>query len=581
MSSNRNLSHDTQHIMGQNSTPAKWIVFNIYAIIAGLLGGLASIAFRYLIIYFQFFFQQILLPIINLKIGAFELGWFILPILGAIMGLLLTARFSPECKGSGIPELMYAVTLNRGKISERVIPGKLISSALTIATGGSAGREGPAALVGGALGAWVGKILKLNPFEIRILIASGVAGAVAGTFNAPLGGALFGLEVLFHGIGLFTIIPMFLASVAGAMVNTAIFGDFIDFPVETEWPWMRGEIYFIFILFGIAFGFLSWFWKVLYQYTSRAYLKMKIPENIRPIIGAAVTGLILAFYHEFGLTGTGYEGIYRALNAEILPWMMLLLGFLKMLTTANTVSTGGSGGVFGPTLFIGGMFGGFIGYIFVGLFPNLPLDDRLFILIGMGALFSGATQSPINIIVIIGEMTRNFSVVPLLMTACSVSYIVSWILFKGSSIYTVKFERMGINLQTQSFFRMQNLEVDDVMAPHVTFFDADMPAVDLIPHLHELPHPLYPIMKMDHIVGVLDREDFPRLQAISDLEGKKLKHFMQKDFLKINRSEYLQNAMDIMVEHHKKALIVIDQNMPGMFVGVITYDDILKACEFH
>lgn len=224
----------TQHVMAFSNSPRNWVLLNAYSIIAGLLGGLASIVFRLLIKGFVWLFQGQLFPHITWYIWGVNVGWILLPILGVLLSLPIIIKLVPETQGSGIPNLMYAVTLNRAQIKESIIPAKLLVSSLTLACGGSAGKEGPSALIGGALGAWLGKLLKLSPFECRILIAAGLAGAVGGTFNAPLGGSLFGLELLFHGIGLFSIIPLFLASAMGTTVNILVFGDVVEFPVYAE-----------------------------------------------------------------------------------------------------------------------------------------------------------------------------------------------------------------------------------------------------------------------------------------------------------------------------------------------------------
>ena len=569
----------TNHILSSSISPENFIRLCILSIIVGVLGGLAAATFTLLLRGLNYVFHDLIFPAIDIYVFGIHLGWLVLPIFGAALALLITFKYAPECRGSGIPELMYSVTLNRGRIRKRTIPSKLIASALTVTSGGSAGREGPAAHVGGAIGSTLGNLLKLSPFEIRILIAGGVAGAVAGTFNAPLGGAIFGLEVLFHGIGLFSIIPMFLSSVAGAMINTAIFGDFVDFPVSTEWPWMQADVYIVFIVFGILFGLLSYLWKTLFLYTSRFYNKYKIDEKYRPLWGALVTGIVLSIFPDYGLTGTGYVGIYMILQNQLFPLMMLLLGVLKMITTSQTVASGGSGGLFGPTIFIGAMFGGFLGSIISVLFPGVPIDKNLYVLIGMGALFAGSTQSPINIVVIIGEMTRNFSVIPLLMTACACSFIVSWLFFKGTSIYTVKFEQMGISLKNQSFFMLQNLEVDDAMSYDLLYFDPETPLDVFLEQTNEIDFSIFPILKHQMLDGIITRDHKHSLKELDEPENIKLKDVMQKEFITIARYEYIQDAIDLMVEKQVNAIIVLENEDSKKIVGVLTKKDILKICE--
>jgi CIC family chloride channel protein len=209
-----------------NLTPVakRWLLIDLLGIVVGVLGGLGAVLFRYIIKYVQIFFFEIILPLITIQVGGYNLGYIFLPVIGALIIGPLIVKFAKETKGHGVPEVLEAVALREGNIRKRVAFFKIGVSAITIGSGGSAGREGPIAQIGSTIGSYIGQIFNLDPQQKKLLVVCGLSAGIAGTFNAPLGGAIFGMEILLRGIGIFNAMPVILASVVGVAVSAAILG---------------------------------------------------------------------------------------------------------------------------------------------------------------------------------------------------------------------------------------------------------------------------------------------------------------------------------------------------------------------
>ena len=219
-----------------------WLLLDLLGIIAGVAGGLGAVLFRYMIKGVQIVFFTYLLPLITMQVGNFNFGYIFLPFLGALIIGPLIMRFAPETKGHGVPEVMEAVALREGVIRKRVAFFKVAVSSITLGSGGSAGREGPIAQIGATVGSFLGQTFKLNAKEKKLMVVCGLSAGIAGTFNAPLGGALFGMEILLRGVGIFNAMPVILASVVGVAVSTSFLGNQPAFNILASAPWEPLEL---------------------------------------------------------------------------------------------------------------------------------------------------------------------------------------------------------------------------------------------------------------------------------------------------------------------------------------------------
>jgi len=421
-------------------------IVDILGLMAGLAGGLGAVIFRFMIDFNHRLFFDLILPNIPFNTGDTNFGIIFLPAIGGLIAGPIIFAFAYETRGHGVPEVMEAIHLRSGRIRKRVAVIKVIVSSITIGSGGSAGREGPIAQIGATMGSILGRLFHLREDDVKLLIVCGMSAGIAGTFNAPLGGALFGLEVIYREFRPLDAVPIILASVVGAAVASAFFGlkpAFQAPPLPFTNP---VELFFYFIL-GLCFGLVAVLWVKIFYAIEDLFIILKIHPRFKPAIGGLLTGCIGVQFPLYGIMGVGYEGINLALIGTFPLILLLILGILKIFATSFTIGSGGSGGVFAPSLFIGTMLGGAFGLLFHGAFPEIIQYPFTYSLAGMGALFAGAARAPLTCMIIIPEMTNDWSLLPPLMLSCVTSFLISSFLLRASSIYTLKLERRGVKLK--------------------------------------------------------------------------------------------------------------------------------------
>jgi len=319
-----------------------WLKINALAILVGIVGGLGSVVFRQMIRFFQHIFFDILLPRITYMVGDYNIGVILLPTLGALIVGPIVNKIAPETKGHGVPEVIEAVTINEGVIRTRVAAVKILVSSLTIGSGGSVGREGPIAQIGSSFGSALGQWFNLDESYQKLLVVCGLSSGISGTFMAPLGGAIFGIEVIYGGVAPYDVIPVFLASVVGFFVTGEVFGLAPAFVLPTyRFENLLELTYFIPI--GLLFGLLSIVWtRGLYLFED-FFDELPLPEWMKPSIGGFLTGILGMFFLSYGILGTGYEGLEMAIAGGLSLKLLLVLGIVKLVATSLTVGSGSSG----------------------------------------------------------------------------------------------------------------------------------------------------------------------------------------------------------------------------------------------
>jgi CIC family chloride channel protein len=555
----------------------RWILLDLLGGIAGLAGGLGAILFRYLIDLNNHLFFDVILPLLSMNINGFNLGLILLPALGGLIVGPLVMKFAPETKGHGVPEVMEAVALKGGQIRKRVALLKVIVSSITIGSGGSAGREGPIAQIGATIGSSLGQIFRLSSRDVRLLVVCGLSAGIAGTFNAPLGGAIFGMEVLFRGIGLFNAMPVVFASVIGAATAASVLGQKPAFMTPIVTSWSPPELLF-FILLGAIFGLVAVFWVKIFYAIEDGFTKLRFPSQLKFALGGLATGVLVMLYPQFGIMGVGYEGVNMALAGEFSLLLLFSLGILKILATSFTIGSGGSGGVFAPSLYIGSMFGAAMGLIFQQVFPLLVHQPFTYALAGMGALFAGAAQAPLNVIVMIPEMSGSYALIPPLMASSVTSFFVAWVFLRGSSIYTIKLERRGVKLKMGRSFTLDLIKVEEVMAKNVITVDSKMPLSALELLFEEYHHIGYPVVEKGQLIGIITLSD---LQKVShgDRGGVNVGEVATKSIVVTYPDETMHTALDKMYEHDIGRLPVVDRENPKRLLGIVSKKDLLRAHE--
>ena len=392
--------------------------------------------------------------------------WFVLlvPVVGGLIYGPLVQRFAREARGHGVPEVMVAVAEDGGRIRPQVTFVKAIASAITIGVGGSVGREGPIVQIGAALASTLGQMVRMSESRLRIIVACGAAGGIAATFNAPLTGLFFGFEIVLREFSLDALVATGLAAVTGDVISRAIFGSapfFTGIPhgltVTNDTTYLLMAVLALAAgLIGIGFKtFLYWLEDVVDE------LWKGRPEWARPAVGGvALGGLLVAVPQMYGV---GYPVMNDAVGGHVVLGLIILFLLCKVLATSLTLSIGGSGGVFAPSLFIGAMTGMAFGTLADDAFGSAIGPPALYAVVAMGGVFAAAAQAPLTAIASVAEMTGNFTLTLPIMLTCGIAAAVSKAISYGS-VYTTKLLRRGIDIERpRPANALQTLTVADVM----------------------------------------------------------------------------------------------------------------------
>jgi len=563
---------------GRGSMPESLTIM-LPALLVGVGAGLGAVVFRQLIMGVQSISYNGISGLID-RIAPFHL--LILPALGGLIVGPLIYKFAREAKGHGVPEVMEAVALRGGRIRPRVAIVKSLASAISIGTGGSVGREGPIAQIGSALGSAVGQFFNMSDERIRNLVACGAAGGIAATFNAPIAGSIFALEV---------ILGQFHAVYFGAVVITAVTADVIAHIFEGDLrafsipeyslvsPW---ELLLYALLGSIAALGAVAFTRLLY-FSEDTWDKFPFPEYLKPVAGGLVLGLvgllspkIAGFPRVFGV---GYDSISDALFGNLALQMTLGLLILKLLATIITLGSGGSGGIFAPSLFMGAMLGGAFGQIANLLFPEISAPAGAYALVGMAAFFSGTAHAPVTSILILFEMTGDYRIILPLMLATVISTLVSRSI-SPESIYTLKLTRRGIHLQEgKDIDVMQAVTVSEAMTTDLDIVPLDMSLNELASVFEKTHHHGFPVIGADgKLAGVVTIQDFERALDAGSVDGKTVAEIATLDTLVVAyEHEPMWSALKKFGLRDVGRLPVVKQEDEGELVGVIRRKDIIQA----
>jgi len=426
-----------------NLKQTEHIYMVLVSIVIGVLGGLGAVGFRESIRFIQTVFWQADSPTLAYLHG---LPWWwkvLAPALGGLVVGLIISRFAAEAKGHGVPEVMESVALRGGRIRPRVVIAKLLASGICIGSGGSVGREGPIVQIGSAIGSSIGQWLGVGERRLRTLVGCGAAAGIAGTFNAPVAGALFAVEIILGDFAVTQFSPIVISSVAATVVSRHFLGDFPAFEVPPYTLVSATEL-LAYGLLGIVAGLAALlFVRVLYG-TEDLFDSIRLPIPIKAVIGGTLVGLIGLRYPE--VFGVGYEAINEALWGHLGWQILIVLVAVKILAVSLTIGSGGSGGIFAPSLFMGAMTGGAVGTVVHTLWPEATGSPGAYALVGMGAVVAAGTHAPITAIVIIFELTSDYRIILPLMISSIIATLLATRLQK-SSIYTLKLLRRGIDIR--------------------------------------------------------------------------------------------------------------------------------------
>ncbi|WP_141585040.1 chloride channel protein [Actinomadura sp. WMMA1423] len=440
----------------------------VLALLVGCGAGVGAVVFRELIALFTHLFTGHGDYSAAGRAANPDLPWlgpFFVLLVPVVAGLVygpLVHRFAPEARGHGVPEVMLAVSQRGGRIGAQVAVVKSLASALTIGSGGSVGREGPIVQIGAALGSTLGRIARVAESRLRILVACGAAGGIAATFNAPLAGVFFAMELILRDYTVESFGVVVLASVTASVIGRAVFGS-ASFMSPPDFHVAHPVEYILFAVLGLLGALVGvGFTRVLYGMEDLCDRLWRGPEWLRPAAGGLLLGgLLLAVPQMYGV---GYPVLQNAVNGRYVIGFLLLLLAAKILATSLTIGIGGSGGVFAPSLFMGAMLGSAFGAAAHQLAPSITTSPGAYGLVGMGAVFAGAARAPITAVVILFELTGEYSIILPMMTAIVVAALAGRGL-SDSTVYSLKLRRRGIDLDKPPADPRLTRRVAHVMEP--------------------------------------------------------------------------------------------------------------------
>ncbi len=498
----------------------------VLAAVVGILGGFGAILFRWMIEGIG----ELAFPNGMTLEALAALPWYakvLPPAIGGLVAGPVVHFLSHEAKGHGIPEVMNAVSNKGGRIRRRVMSIKILASAITIGTGGSVGREGPIVQIGAGLGSSIGQLLGFEGNRLVILLGCGAAAGMAATFNAPMAGVILAIEVIIGSASVSIFSPLVVSSVMGTIVARLMFGDepaFLNVPEYTLVSVIELPLY---IVLGVLAGVVAVAFNKGTCWFEDIWEKVPLPGWSTAMIGGALVGCMALVFPQ--VLGVGYETINVALQGTGTLWILAILVIVKIIATGTTLGSGGSGGIFAPSLMLGACLGGAFGMLVEMLLPGQTAHSGAYALVGMGAVVAGATHAPITAILILFELTSNYTIILPLMLSCIIATVLASRILH-TSIFTTKLARQGVRLRASSEAElMRTTKVRRILRP---FPDTLGPAT-----------PLKEVMKTA-LSGSMAH------QYVVDEQGKLLGELtlrqLKSAFLEQDLDENLVVALDVM-----------------------------------
>lgn len=567
------------------------LVMGGLAILVGIIAGFGAIFFRDLIgLIHNFVFSGKFSFIYdaNIHTAASPLGLWIIfvPVMGAIVVVWLVKNFAPEAKGHGVPEVMYAIYMKEGKIRPIVAVIKSLASAISIGTGGSVGREGPIVQISSTFGSFLGSIIRMPVRQRNILIAAGAAGGIAATFNTPVGALAFAIELMLTSVSASSLFVVIASTVTATYIGRAFLGVTPSFYIQAltipDFTLIPARALAIFLPFGIIIGLISVvFIQGLYWFEDR-FNELTKNWYLRHIIGMFAVGVIMYLFLRFAghyyVEGVGYATIVDILRGVLThPWFLLLLVFVKMLSTFLTLGSGASGGIFSPSLYLGATLGGAFGLFLQHFFPGLGVEPIVFAIAGMAGMIGGATGAVLTGITMVTEMTHDNNVVLPILITVGAAYIVRKMI-SHSSIYTLKLLRRGevvpeglqsavILAKRAKYMMNKNFKVLTLQALK------DNPEIAVITDEKETPTII--VASDGLVLGILNhaivRGKVP-FQSIGES--------IEKHVTLVHANATLPDVFRLLKKHDAKYALVTPHyrlNKAEDIIGVITKQDIVKS----
>ena len=543
----------------------------LLALLLGLVTGVGAVLFRDLInILHNLFFAGTLSIHYDANEFTAPSRWgpyvILAPVLGAIIVTFIVDNFAPEAKGHGVPEVMDAIYYKEGVIRPAVVLVKSLASAFAIGSGSSVGREGPIIQIGSAIGSTLGQLIRVPPGQRIILVAAGAGAGIASTFNTPIGGVMFAVELMLPEVSVATFLPVAIATGAATFVGRWFFGPqpaFLVPPMEPLATDARtAAVLVLFAVLGCVIGVAAAGFIHGLHFVEDLF--DKIPGRyVRHVIGmAGVGGLMLVLLHFFGqyyVDGVGYATIQSILTGgTTLPWLLGLLFLCKLLATSLSLGSGSSGGIFSPSLFMGATLGGGFAALLMALGLPLHLSIPTFAMVGMGAMVGGGTGAVMTAVTMTFEMTLDYGIVMPMILAVASSVGVRRLLSR-ENIYTLKLVRRGRTIPKARHSNMflvrharEVMDSDVHVLPAEHSFDGFLSA-----HSSEGRMRHVVVTKEGHIIGVIRVNTGIRRGLAGTHTGVSLGDVASREFTIVGEDAVVSDVIERMWRKHAIMAVVV------------------------
>jgi CIC family chloride channel protein len=520
--------------------------------------------------------------------------YFLIPVsttLGGLIAGLIIFYFAPEAEGHGTDAAIDAFHNKNGIIRKRIPLVKLVASAVTIGSGGSAGREGPTAQIAAGFGSIIGSILGFSAKDRRIAVATGIGAGIGAIFKSPFGGAILSAEILYSAgdMEVEALIPSFIASPLGYVIFASFTNYEPIFGNSFSYTFNHPMNLIIFAILGLVAGIVGKFYTTTFYWVKDKFSKLKIPKYTRPALGGLLTGIIAMFFPEVTGMGYGYlqyliDGKLSLIQSEyiILPLALtiLIIIFAKIIATSLTIGSGGSGGVFAPSLVIGGFLGALMWIIVHSIFPGIALELSPMVIIGMMAFFAGVGRVPIAVILMVSEMTGSLSAIIPAMVAVVISY---YVVGPKYTIYKSQVRTRADSPAHRGEYSiplLDRIKVREAMTyDPVTIHPSDN-IYDALSILNKNRFKALPVVSGKELVGIVTKGDLMNIQMDS-YKITPVSKVMTKNVITTSPDESLHEVLKKMSLNEIGRLPVVNGSNDGSktLIAIITRGDLYRAYE--
>lgn len=564
----------------------------LLATLVGLISGVGAFAFYFLLDLCTDFFLSGLdgykppsaggeFDVISLGFQASVLPLYLVPALGGLLSGLIVYTFAPEAEGHGTDAVIRAFHRMRGVIRARVPLVKMVASSITIGSGGSAGREGPIIQIGAGFGSALASLLNLSDRDRRILLVCGMAGGIGSIFRSPFGGAIFGIEVLYkRDYEVEAIVPAFISSITAFIIFEFIIGhiaktSFGMLPIFSIPNFtLRSPVeMFLCVPLGLFCGAVGMLYIKTFYTVHDAFKKLNISPYLKPILGGLITGII-GFYVPQVL-GMGYGYVQEAIHGKLPIYIIVAAIFGKILATSFTIGSGGSGGVFAPSIVIGSMVGAFFGYVSNSIIPITQPES--YVLVGMAAFVAGVAKTPIAAVLMAIEMSGGYNLLPSLLLASTVAYCITG----DKTIYCEQVKTKVESPAHRGEFSvdiLQNIRVGEAMTPAeaVVTVSPNTTVLEILSIIEKTGHIGFPVIDGGKLAGIITFEDVEKV-PIEERSKAKVSDVMSRRLIVTYPDESLEEALMKLASYDIGRLPVVSREDETKLLGLITRSAIIRA----